>query len=65
MSAAWITRDKDGIIDAAYVAAYSTPELLRDWRMGGRKPELVDLGPDAGVTIGAPLPDTARIIDTF
>lgn len=65
MGAAWITRDKDGIIDAGYVAAYSTPELLRGWRKDGRLPELVDLGPDHGIRLGEKLPLTARVIDTF
>lgn len=64
MSAAWITRDKDGVVSAAYVAQHCDPSILRDWRRDGRTPELVDCGPGNGIRVGAPLPDTARVIDT-
>lgn len=64
MSALWITRDSSGVVTAGYVAQYCEPQILKDWKKEGRKPELVDCGPGKSVLVGAPLPDTARIIDT-
>jgi len=64
MSAVWITRDKDGIITAGYVAQHTDSSDLRALAKAGRKPELVDFGAGNGCKIGAPLPPHAVIIDT-
>lgn len=64
MTAAWITRDKDGVVTAGIIAQYADAADLKAWRKDGRKPELVDFGPGNGCKVGVRLPETARVIDT-
>lgn len=55
----WVSRDENGIVDAAIVAEYSDAKTLRKWRAAGRTPELVLA---ADVSVGAKLPSGAEIV---
>lgn len=63
MTAFWIHRDAAGVVEGGIVAFYARHSDLSEWVAEGRVAELVDAG-DQPITIGKPLPDGARVIET-
>lgn len=61
MVCAWITRNYAGIVTSFSAVAYTDRETLDEWASDDRKPELVEAN---RITLNAPLPPDARVIDT-
>jgi hypothetical protein len=59
MPAIWIHRDEHGIVDAASVAEYTEPKVLREWKSLGGTIEMIEA---PSVTVGQRLPPEARIV---
>jgi hypothetical protein len=59
MPGIWVHRDENGVVQGASVAEHTEPKTLREWRVYGWIPELVEA---PTITVGQPLPPDARII---
>lgn len=62
MPAIWITRNEQGVVDAAFVAAYTHPDELKALCREGRVPELIVA---KSVTLSAKLPDDVEVVEKY
>jgi hypothetical protein len=59
MTKFWIVRNGAGIVRAASVAEFTSPETLKEWRNQGRLIEMIDV---ENLTLNRPLPEDVKPI---
>lgn len=59
MTVFWIIRNGEGIVRAASVAEFTSPETLKEWRDQGRLIELIEIDE---LPLNRPLPDGTRFL---